>query len=405
MPSNKKGKIKNREAVWLFAGGPMQEPMAKAIRARGFALIITDFNEDCFCRPLADTFVHLDTFDAKGNIAVAQKLRGRYDIKAVLTAGADCHETVAYVADALGLHGIDPHIAHACRQKQITREILARAGVPQPRFAFVGSFAEAKIAAQKIGFPCAIKATNNSGSRGFSKITKLADLNESVFGAAIESGTTNKVIIEELLIPVEKEIAEQSVETVWYNGQMYWLNWVDRLFRKDVDLFPSVSRQFKKRGYWGLEIAHINPAIHDSETKEKVVGAVYGAGRALGLHRMAGGHIFKADIMLTAKGPYILEVTPRLSGGWDSSMTTPMRGGDFIGGALSLALGEELTLANWQKYFMYKNPSMYASVFALPKEDRTDCIGRKFSVGTSFSREESLLGAFRELSRKKYLPE
>ena len=54
-----------------------------------------------------------------------------------------------------------------------------------------------------------------------------------MYERAREAGTTGLVIVEELLHPVETEIAEQSVETLWYNGTMYWLNWVDRLFRKD----------------------------------------------------------------------------------------------------------------------------------------------------------------------------
>lgn len=395
--------IKKREAVWLFAGGPMQEPMAKAIKARGFALILTDFNEDCVCRPIADVFICLDTFDIEGNIFEAQRLSSRYDIKAVVTAGADCHETVACVAEKIGVHGIDPRISRICRQKQETRKVLSAAGIPQPLFEVVGTLKEAEDAIKKIGFPCAIKATNNSGSRGFAKISKPSDFNEEVFKVAIDSGTTGKAIIEELLIPVVNEVAEQSVETVWYNGKMYWLNWVDRLFRGDLSLFPNIEHHFGKQEYWGIEIAHINPAIHDPAVKEKVFEFVYKAGKALGLHRAAGGHIFKADIMLTTKGPYILEVTPRLSGGWDSAGTTLLRGGDFIGGALSLALGEDLTLENWQKYFTYKEPSIYASVFSLPKKGRTDCIGRKFAIGSSLSREDSLKDSFGRLSKKKYL--
>lgn len=394
---------KKRDAVWLFAGGPMQEPMAKAIKARGFALILTDFNKDCLCRPLSDTFVCLDTFDIKGNILVARKLSTHYDIKAVVTAGADCHETVACVAEAIGVHGIDPLISHICRQKQETRGVLSAAGILQPLFEVVSTFEEAKIAIKKIGLPCAIKATNNSGSRGFAKISKLSELNEAVFKAAINSGTTEKVIIEELLVPITDEVAEQSVETVWHNGKMYWLNWVDRLFRGDLTLFPALGYRFGKQEYWGIEIAHINPAVHDSVIRDKVFDVVYNAGKALGLHREAGGHIFKADIMLTTKGPYILEVAPRLSGGWDSAGTTPLRGGDFIGGALSLALGEDLTIANWHKYFNYKEPNKYVSVFSLPEKGRTDCIGRKFAIGSSSSREDSLNDAFNQLMNKKYL--
>ena len=197
MQPKKRGK-KKQKAIWLFAGGPMQELIAKKIKARAFALIITDFNKNCFCRYLADLFINLNTFDLKENVKAIQKVSDTYSIKAVLTTAADCHETVATVAKTLGLHGIDPRIAHACRQKLITRKILAKAGIPQPNFTFAKSLAEAKIAAKKIGFPCAIKATDNSGSRGFSKIMKMNDLNELVFDAAIKNGTTNKVIIEEV---------------------------------------------------------------------------------------------------------------------------------------------------------------------------------------------------------------
>lgn len=403
MPSKRKER-KKRDAVWLFAGGPMQELMAKAVKARGFELIVTDMNPKCLCAGYANRIIPLDTFDITGNIAAASVLRREYNIRAVVTAGADCHETVATVAKFLKVHGLDPKISHACRYKEVSRKILTEAGIPQPRYRTVATLADARIAAQEIGFPCALKATNNSGSRGFSKINRLNDLNEEAFQSAVSSGTTGKVIIEELLVPVTREIAEQSVETVWYNGEMYWLNWVDRLFRKDVELFPRVSKVFKKQKYWGIEIAHINPALHSLETKDAVYEMLYRAGVALGFHKTRGGHILKADIMLTKKGPYIMEVTPRLSGGWDSAKTTPLRGADFIGGALSFALGEELTVERFVRYFVYKNPSLFASVFSLPNKERTDCIGRRFSCGASFSREESLFLAHQNLSRKKYLP-
>ena len=58
------------------------------------------------------------------------------------------------------------------------------------------------------------------------------------------------------------------------------------------------------------------------------------AGRILGIDKQKGGHILKHDIMLTKAGPCIIESTPRLSGGWDSSGSTIMRGQTLLMGRL-----------------------------------------------------------------------
>jgi len=58
------------------------------------------------------------------------------------------------------------------------------------------------------------------------------------------------------------------------------------------------------------------------------------------------------------------ELTPRLSGGWDSALSTPERGADFIGGALHLALGERLDKEMWCNYFAYRNPERRIAVLA-----------------------------------------
>ena len=49
--------------------------------------------------------------------------------------------------------------------------------------------------------------------------------------------------------------------------------------------------------------------------------------------------VFKADTIITKDGIKILEVTPRLSGGFDSQKTTPISSGrNFIKAAMTLAL-------------------------------------------------------------------
>lgn len=396
-------KIEN--AIWLFAGGGMQETAAKTIVELGYKLILTDGNPDCICKKYAEEFVSLSTFDIDGNLNTAKKIRDKYKIKAVFTAGADCHEVVAIVAKFLGVHGINPQISNICRYKFKTREVLSRAGISQPKFKIVKTLEGAKAAVKAIGLPVVIKSTDNSGSRGFSEIRKINDLNKGVFDRALNSsvGHSGYVIVEELLLPLNNEIAEQSVETVWYNGEMKWLNWVDRLFRKDFLLFKSIKKNSYVNMPWGIELGHINPAVHDFKIKERVKNMIKKAGLAIGMGEEKGGHILKADIMLTKNGPYILELTPRLSGGWDSAYTTPKRGANFIGGAIKLALGEKLDSNLWTEYFQYKNPDFFSSMLTLISKDAKDCIGRRFAHGSAFKREDSIKNAYENLLSGKFI--
>jgi biotin carboxylase len=384
----------------------MQRPAAEKIKALGHALILTDGSSSCALRPMADEFVHLDTFDMAGNSARADALKTRYDIRAVFTAGADCHETVAVLARYLGLHGIDPAIAHLCRYKNLTRERLREKGIPQPLLREADSHEQALAAAEEIGFPIALKATDNSGSRGFSRIDRKADLTHAAFQRARDNGTTGIVIVEELLLPQAGSIAEQSVETVWYDGQMHWLNWVDRLFRKDFD---SVAHPWNAADdpyrdiSWAIELGHLNPAEHPSHVRHKVEGLVRRAGDAIGMATQKGGHILKADIMLTTKGPMILELTPRLSGGWDSAHSTPERGADFIGGALRLALGDRLDEKLWHDHFAYREPERVIAVLAQIRQDAQDCIGREFAWGAGPDRARALEAAYRAYREERFL--
>ena len=130
---------------------------------------------------------------------------------------------------------------------------------------------------------------------------------------------------------------------------------------------------------------------------------IHAAGIAIGMNKEVGGHVLKADIMLTNDGPVIIELTPRLSGGWDSSGTTPARGADFQGGIIRLALGESLDLNLWHSYFEFKNPNLYASILTDIVPDTKDCIGRKFALGYGFERKDSLQLAFNNAKENKYV--
>jgi len=75
--------------------------------------------------------------------------------------------------------------------------------------------------------------------------------------------------------------------------------------------------------------------------------------------------VFKADIIMTKHGPKVLEVTPRLSGGFDSQKTTPLSSGrNFIGVAMKQSIG--LSLDKKQLKHKWKKFSAVWSVIPEP---------------------------------------
>ena len=395
--------MKSPEYIWLLAGGAMQEGLARTIQDMGYRLILTDIDSSCSCSQYADVFIQRDTFDINGNLKEAEKLRKTHDIRACVTVAADCHPTVSHICRTLGLSGIAPEISNICRQKSVTRDVLTRGHIPQPCSYFVGTYEEAQQYLRSLGGVGVLKATDNSGSRGFVYLESMDMLTPQVFRESVDMGTTGYAIIEEALVPLKECIAEQSVETLWYNGTMYWLNWVDRLFRTDLDLFPNIEFTHDNDINWAVEIGHINPAIHPYEVKKVTQEMVERAGRCLGIHKQKGAHILKADIMLTLQGPIIIELTPRLSGGWDSSGTTPARGGNFQTGILRLALGEPLSHELWTRHFQFHDPNLFASILTDATPDAKNCIGRKLALGTGYERTASLLNALSNLREARYV--
>lgn len=317
--------------VLLVGGGLLQLPALYAFQVLGFKVAVTDQNSDCACAEHADHMEELDTYDVTGHVAFARSWP--FGWRAVYTTGADPIVTVARTAEAVGCHAVPVAIAHTCQDKFQTRVMLEEYGVPQPNFRWLSLGQLDDVHAlqefvEDIGAECVIiKATGSSGSRGHTK-GNIEDFEDSwVCTSALLRAATfspnKKVLVEELLQGVEL-----SVETLWIDGQMIPLNVVERPFLDDPD--------------FSLELGHYNPWIAAANKYAKVWTVAKSAGRAVGMDMLDGGHVFKIDMIYTKDGPKVLEITTRLSGGFDSGWTTPKaHGADYTRGACLLALGRK----------------------------------------------------------------
>ena len=304
------------DAIIIVTGGMFQIPAVEEARKLGLKTIVTDGKKNAMCSSLADDFYVIDIYDIPKHLELIKKIKTKYNIKGVFTEGSEATITVAEVAKFLHLKGISPESAKKCKDKILTRQLLEKAKIPIPKWKEVKKNTILNEA-RKIGFPIIIKSSNNSGSRGSTKLSNEKGLN-TAYNLAKKNSTTGKVLIEEFL-----EGEEQSVEIFFdENKKCTFLNIVDRFFSD---------------GKWSIELGHVNPTKIRQKTELELFNLTKKSSYVMNVNF----GVFKADTIITKNGPKILEVTPRLSGGFDSQYLVPAATGkNVLKAAILISLGK-----------------------------------------------------------------
>lgn len=317
----------------------LQVPQVLIAKSLGLKAVVTDRDPGCACAGLADLFVKLDTSDLAGHVELALEMKRTNGLVAAFTSGADVELTVALAAASVGLPCVDPRAAYATKNKARMRELFDATGLPGPRWAEVETRAQARVAAAKVVFPLVVKPVDNCASRGLTILTKRDPhlLMKAVRHAKAFSAT-GTALIEHLM-----EGLEQTVETLMYEGRQYPCFITDRLFEQKREFAVECGL----RSPTGLDIV-VQAALYD---------LVHKSADALGIDFGAA----KADTILTKDGPRVLEMTCRLSGGYDCQYLVPAASGkEVIKAAMLLALGEgmhpELLEPKWNKHAVSYNP-------------------------------------------------
>lgn len=309
--------LQRQEGIIIVSGGLMQIPAVLTAKKLGLFTIATDGNPHAAAFKHADLGVPIDTRDIAATVKFALENKERYNIKAAF-AGADVPVEVANIAKALGLPGIPVEVAERSHSKALMKERWLRDGIPTPKAIEVGTLKEAQLALKEIGLPAMVKAIDNAASRGSKKIVSENELSGALENAKAAS-TTSRALIEQYITGTE-----QSVETIIWNGRHYHCGMADRQF-----------------GYhpYHIETAHVDPSELPEETQRRIYEVVDAAADSLGINFGPA----KADMMLTDKGPIIIEMPARLSGGFHSQYTTPLSTGrDPIRAVMEISLGRKL---------------------------------------------------------------
>jgi biotin carboxylase len=338
----------------LFVGaGRHQRRAIERARELGVRIVGVDRNADAPGLAAADEAEVVDFSDAA---AVADVGR-RHGVTGVMTVASDrAVPVVAAVAEELGLPGIGSETAHVMTHKVAMRRRLAEHGIPQPRFAAVRTHAEARAAAEAVGFPAVLKPADSSGQRGVFRLGSFDDL-EAHLHAALAASTSAEAIFERY-----HEGTEVNTLLVANRG--------------DVRLITASDRMRPNGIGFGVALAHVYPSTFFGDVLEEAERVAIAAVHALGLR----DGIAYPQLLVARDGVRVIEVAARIPGGQMGEIPRVGTGIDLVEVAVRQALGlevpEELLRPRFQQPFAISFLTAKPGVLPTGKVRRVEGVAR-----------------------------
>jgi len=225
-------------------------------------------------------------------------LLAEFPVRAVVPVDDAGTLLAALVAAHLGLASNHPDAALAARDKWIMRQKFAAAGVPSPSAQAFPALSDPWEWIPRVTFPCVVKPTRLSGSRGVIRADdphQLAAAVDRIRHILDSEGfdLTHALIIVEPFIPG----FEVAVEGLLTEG--------------DLSVLAIFDKPDPLDGPYFEETLYVTPSRLPTATQEAIVRTTARAARALGL-RTGPVH---AELRVNENGPWVIEIAGRSIGG------------------------------------------------------------------------------------------
>ena len=266
--------------------------------------------------------LQVNTQDEDAILSACRRLSAERGIAGVTSSSEYFVAAAAKIAGQLGLPAPESEAIAACRDKHLQRLRLAAEGIDSPLFRLATSADEAVTAAEEIGFPVVLKPVYGSGSIG----VKLC---EDAAAVTAHAGELLSQRENERGQPIPQRILVEELVT----GQEY-----------SVETFNMVAIGVTRK-YLGslpafVEVGHDYPAVLNAELERSISQIALRALEVLGL----GWGPAHVEIRVTKDGPKIIEVNPRLAGGFIPELVRLASGVDLISATVRQVIGREPSL-------------------------------------------------------------
>lgn len=311
------------KTLLVISGGIEAVPGIRHAREMGYHVVVSDQNEAAPGFTAADGRLIASTYDIEATVEAARHYASTVrPIDGVLSIASDVPLTVASVAASLGLPGIPLESARIATDKLAMKECFRDRGIPIPWFSEITSLRHLREVVASRSQPLVLKPVDSRGARGVLRL--IAGLDPAwAYEHALACSPSGRIMVEEYL-----DGPQISTESILIDNQGYTPGFVDRNYELLKRFAPHV-----------IENGGHQPSILSDEARAAVSALAINAGRAIGITT----GVVKGDMVLTTAGPKVIEIAPRLSGGWLCTDQIPLATGvDFVGAAIRLALGEHV---------------------------------------------------------------
>ncbi|GIE86467.1 ATP-grasp domain-containing protein [Actinoplanes regularis] len=255
----------------------------------------------------------VDTRDA-GAIADSLTRVGR--IGGILAPVDRSLSATAQACAKLGLPFLDSDVVGRCADKAAFREACNEAGVAQVRAIAADTVGGALTAAEQLGYPVVVKPATGTASLGVraasssDEVTRAAEL---ILSGA--EGLSSRVLVEEYLVgPLV------SAEVFRRDGQTLLLGLTDRILSAP----PTFA-----------ELAWTFPLALPPDTSDQIRDVCVRVLDAVGFTQ-GPAHV---ELVLTASGPRVVEINPRMAGRGLSYLVSTLSGYDEYALTVAAAIG------------------------------------------------------------------
>lgn len=297
----------------IIGASILQLPAILKAKELGYYVGVVDYNPQAIGIQYSDKYFNESTIDIPAVVKVAKSFRP----DGIMTLATDMPmRSIAAACEATGLPGISMDTAIKATDKGEMIKAFDTAGVEHPWYFIIKTFMEMEAVQKKLSFPCIMKPTDNSGSRG----VVLCHSSEEIlreYNYSLGESRKGAVIIEEYL-----QGPEFSVEIMVMDGEPHVLQITDKL--------TTGAPHF-------VEMGHSQPTKQPENVQEKIKDLAIRACKAVGIDN-GPAHV---EMILTPNGPKMVELGARMGGDCITTHLVPLSTGiDMVRATIDLACGK-----------------------------------------------------------------
>lgn len=339
--------LKGKRYILILGASSDQTFMIKTAKDMGLGTVVLDRNKNAPGLNVADIAAPIDFSEIDKVIDfVSDLIKKQINLCGVNTMGSDIPNIVSKISQYFEWVGPTEQTAQIATNKLIMKKHLFKRGIQVPLFQLVQDINEiSKIWDEWESEKIIIKPTDRSGARGVSVVSQKNDI-KNAFNEAIANSNIKEVVIEEFV-----DGPQVSTETVLYEGKSFTPGFADRVYNTTLSFYPHVI----ENGGW-------IPSILPKEQIKKIKELVENASKYLGINKGTA----KGDVVIhPKKGPMIIEIAARLSGGDFCESLVPLSSGvNYVKDAIKISLGEP---PNWESLNPSKGFVVANRYFFLPE--------------------------------------